>query len=659
MKLSKLTLKNFKGIKKFTLTADGKNVAIFGKNGTGKTTICDSLNWLLFDKDSSFKSQFEIKTLETTGEAIHGLDHEVEGSFLTDTREITLKKSYAEQWIKKRGEAQKTFTGHTTKYFVDSVPIKKKEYNERVGKIFNEETFKLLTTPSYFSETLPWKKRRDLLLEICGDISDEDVIKSSKDLKGLSEILGNNSLDDHKRIIAQKKAEINKQLEKIPVRIDEVYKGMPDIKGIEIIIERAEVSAIKKQIAEKEKEISRIESGGEVAEKAKALREIEGELLSLKNELTADHSKESDAKRKAISEIQERHFKASNDLQKIKSQIDDIRIEIGAKQRQIDKMRRDWHDISAEEFKFADTKICPTCGQDIPNEKIKETREKALAEFNLTRSKKLEKINVDGVALKRQFDEIKTELHAKEDVEFKSLIEAERAVFVELKNAKAELAELLQNPPNFKANPDYKKLEAKGIKITEKIGLLELGSADEISKIKSKIEVLKAALAESESKVARVEGCETSKKRIAELETEQKELAGVFENIESELFLMESFTRKKVEILEGKVNSRFKLARFKLFKQNINGGLEDCCEVLYNGTPFNSGTSRGERIVVGLDIISTLQKHYESYPFILIDDREGLTSDPETDCQLISFFAVKGEDVLRVEVDGNEVENAA
>ena len=51
MKLLKLKLKNFKGIKDFTLETDGKNVNVYGENGTGKTTIFDAFLWLLFDKD--------------------------------------------------------------------------------------------------------------------------------------------------------------------------------------------------------------------------------------------------------------------------------------------------------------------------------------------------------------------------------------------------------------------------------------------------------------------------------------------------------------------------------------------------------------------------------------------------------------------------------
>lgn len=77
MKLVKLKLSNFKGIKSFELDAGGKNVNIYGDNATGKTTLADAFMWLLFDKDSSNRKDFQIKTLKPDGEPEHGLEHTV------------------------------------------------------------------------------------------------------------------------------------------------------------------------------------------------------------------------------------------------------------------------------------------------------------------------------------------------------------------------------------------------------------------------------------------------------------------------------------------------------------------------------------------------------------------------------------------------------
>ena len=47
MKLTKLELLNFKGLKSFAINLNG-DVVIRGDNATGKTTVFDSVCWLLF-----------------------------------------------------------------------------------------------------------------------------------------------------------------------------------------------------------------------------------------------------------------------------------------------------------------------------------------------------------------------------------------------------------------------------------------------------------------------------------------------------------------------------------------------------------------------------------------------------------------------------------
>lgn len=63
IKLISLYLKNFKGIKELnTNFSDLTNIR--GENATGKTTVLDGFTWLLFDKDSQDRKDFEIKTLD-------------------------------------------------------------------------------------------------------------------------------------------------------------------------------------------------------------------------------------------------------------------------------------------------------------------------------------------------------------------------------------------------------------------------------------------------------------------------------------------------------------------------------------------------------------------------------------------------------------------
>ena len=117
IELKKLELLNFKGIKEKTIEF-GRETNIFGRNETGKTTIFDSFTWLLFGKDSSNRSDFNIKTIDKNGEFIHGLEHQVIGVLDVDGKEVILRRLLKENWVKKRGFAEAVFSGNTTEYFI-------------------------------------------------------------------------------------------------------------------------------------------------------------------------------------------------------------------------------------------------------------------------------------------------------------------------------------------------------------------------------------------------------------------------------------------------------------------------------------------------------------------------------------------------------------
>jgi len=152
-------------VKELTLAPNGKDFAIYGDNGTGKTTVFNAFTWLLFDKPSTGAKNFTPKTRTPDGE-VHGLDHTASAVLEHEGKRISLTKTYREIYKKKRGSIREKFDGHTTEYFVDGVPVKEKEYTDAVGAMWrgDAELAKILTMPEYFSEVLPWEKRRALLL---------------------------------------------------------------------------------------------------------------------------------------------------------------------------------------------------------------------------------------------------------------------------------------------------------------------------------------------------------------------------------------------------------------------------------------------------------------------------------------------------------------
>ncbi len=360
MRLNTLKLRTFKGIKDFKLDIDGKDINIYGENGTGKTTIADAWFWLLFGKDSLNRSDFEIKTLSEDGQPIHGLEHEVEGVLDLDVTMLTLKKVYSENWVKQRGSANKEFTGHSTSHFLNGVPVKKGEYEAKIASIIDEGAFKLLTNPRQFNEVLSWQKRRELLMQVCGDISDFEVIASDNKLNELPNILDGRKLEDHRKVIIAKKSEINKSLTMIPVRIDETQRGLP----IEAIAP-ANLVSLKEERNKKSQELANLTAGGGMAEKVMELRSCEAEMLKIQN---AHQSQTADKIQTAKMELRNLEDTAASLAFTIKSnhrQVEENQMGIGGFNTHMQQLRAEWQDVNGRVFNTQD--YCVACGQLLPN----------------------------------------------------------------------------------------------------------------------------------------------------------------------------------------------------------------------------------------------------------------------------------------------------
>lgn len=657
MQLVSLKLRNFKGIRDFELEADGDNIRIFGDNATGKTTIFDSFIWLLFDKDSQNKKDFDIKTLDEQNNPIHNLEHEVEGTFRIDNRTTTLKKIFTEKWTKKRGSSQSEFTGHTTDYYIDGVPSKKKEYTDFISGIVSENVFKLLTSPSYFNEQVKWEDRRNVLLEVCGDVSDEEVIASNKGLTQLSEILNGRDIEDHRKVIAAKRKEINKELDMIPTRIDEVRRSMPDVSELDEKALENKIKGLKEQKNAKEEELNRIRSGGEITEKQNQLREIEGQLIEIKNEHARANEDVLSYKRQELYKAKEQVDSAQFEIDKRKRQIEDNGQTAAAKFKRADDLRNEWIEVNKREFNNHGETECPACGQSLPEDQVNEAHQKALAEFNRKKSAELERISAEGKQMKTDAEDLQGYIVT---------LQNEIKAFGEKSDEKQKLVDSIKNEietaesstTSIDENTEYqaKLQEIEGVK--DQITKLRESVEESASAVKHDINELSQSIDDQERQRALFDQVKRANERIAELEKAEKELAAKYEELEHELYLTEEFTKTKVELLDQKINSKFRYARFKLFEQQINGGITPTCKTLYKGVPYDSGLNNAAKINVGLDIISTLSEHYGFSAPIFIDNSEAVTRLIDVDAQVISLVVSEQDKALRIENQNENVREA-
>lgn len=597
IKIKTLKLENFKGIK--DLTIDFKNITnIYGDNAVGKTTIFDAYSWLLWDKDSLNRKDFAIKPYDKGGEEVHNLESIVEGDFVFDDTDLTLKKIYKEVWTKKRGSTQAEFTGHTTDYYINAVPVKKKEYNERIASVISEDNFNLLSNPLYFNQILDKNKRREVILGLIEEVKPEDIIAKNKDLEDLD--LETYTVDELKRIAKDSARKINKDIESIPARIDELDKSKIhdiDFDALEFR-KRSTLPAIK-EIDEKLADASKIAEGmTEITDKITALQKEKSEL----SEKYQNKCLEVKLKNKKILQEKEHDKLVIEEAKKNIEKLKDL----------VEKAREEWQEVHKEQYQ-GDFK-CPTCGQDLLPDQIEMT----MANFNKKKSEKLANIEEKAKDLKIKIEE------------------CEKIAIYVVKEYKEE--DLPMEPI---------RLQEIDKELTEAKAKLSDFSIDNKKDLLEKKDSLNADLEEINKKLSLQGQNEKIDERIKELEKQEKELAKAYEEQQRIIYLCEEYTKAYMNLVSDKINDSFDMVKFKLFENQINGGITETCEVTFEGVPY-SDLNNAAKINAGLDVINSLSEKLDLKVPIFIDNAESVNELIKTDTQLVRLVVSKDKE-LRID----------
>ena len=415
MKIISLDLKNFKGITSLHIDFNGNNANVYGQNGSGKTTLYDAFIWLLFGIDSSGNKQFSVKPTN----AEKGVEVSVSCLCELGEKKVELRKSLKERWTKKRGELEATYGGDETKCYVDQVPYKVTDYNDYISSICDEKIFKLLTNPMYFNQELHWKERRELLFRLCSGITDQQIFASklaelnraNLDLqqcvnalaqdpsdfsattklqnaqkqinnlalyKKLSEAMGNHTLEEFQKMLSDRRRKINKELETLPVRIDEAAQNVNnDVDGD---INRCKEDILELQDLELElrKQKAELESNSKI-------NSLKSELSSLRSSLdilntqNRDHIRQQKEQRdQTLREQKLELMQEKSELEQKRSQLisDQHRVEseLSLQQNALNKYKQQKVVLQSKTWQGDTT--CPTCGQEIPQDEVRKSQEK-------------------------------------------------------------------------------------------------------------------------------------------------------------------------------------------------------------------------------------------------------------------------------------------
>lgn len=655
--LKKLSLLNFKGIRQ--LKVDFSNTTnIYGNNGTGKTTLFDAFLWLLFGKDSCDRKDFEIKTLDSNNQAFHKMSHEVEATINVDGDEVTIRRTYKENWPTKKGTATETFSGHTTNFYWNEVPLALNEYQKKISAIVDEQLFKLLTNTGFFA-SMKWQEKRNVLEQIAGDITNEMVLESvTGDFTELIKALNaGKSLSEYRKEISAKKKLIRDEKDLLPSRIDEAKRSLPE----PVDYEMAQTLLTNAQGA-----LNNVES--QLSNQTLALQEkqnlINGKMREVQN-LTnqaneikmAEHSKVQQGKSDRQVSINNQKSIGAGKRQELAAVDRELSADETTRINLVNKkneLTQKWHAVNNEQLIFNENEFkCPACKREYAATDVEAKKTELTANFNQDKSSRLSQITEQGKKYAAEIEEIEKRISV--NTAKKQAIQVEIDELVKkVQDMESENTALSANDEQvfneaLAANKEYQQIISKinelNIEISTPIDATD--NTDLLNKktaLANQITEYKARLSTKEYRV-KIED------RITELTSQESTMAIELANYEGIEFSIMQFEKAKMDMLEARVNSMFGIVKFKMFETNINGGQEPCCIALINGVPY-SDANTASKIQAGVDIINTLSKFYNISAPIFIDNRESVIKLPDTNSQLISLIVSEADTQLRVELSG-------
>ena len=627
IKINTLRLQNFKGIKELEIDFKDKLTNICGENAIGKTTVFDAFCWLLWDKDSLNRSQFEIKTLDENGQAIPMIDHSVEAVLDIDGVDTTFKKIYSEIWTKKRGQTQKEFNGHTTDYYINDVPIKKKEYQDRIASVISEEQFKLLSNVQHFNVNFDKKQRRDTLLSLIDDVNVDEIISSNEDFKKFE--FDKYKLEEIRAMNKATASKINKEIEELPVRIDELNNSIQELDFDALEFRKKSKSSSKDIIDKQLSDFSSIADN--ISRISRDITSLELEKNSILRQIEDDYNKKVQEKEQHQNNHDGEKLRIKRKIANIEEENRTLTKEIELFNKNLDDERAKW--IKLNEEKFDGDTTCPTCKQELPAEQIDEIK----AEFNINKSKKLEQIELqakhlkDKIGLKEKAIEDNNKIIMELEFEFTELNRED----IEIEDAEIKKDPVPEKVAEIDAEIEEKKKELANLNRADNKDLLERKKA-----IESEIEEINKLLYYKDENVK-------IQAKIEQYKEQEKELAKAYEKTQEILNLCDEYTKIYTGLVSDKINDMFKLVKFKLFDVQINGGLAETCEATVDGVPYSDVNNAG-KINAGLDIINVLSEKLDIYTPIFIDNAESVNELIEVNAQVVRLV-VSNDKKLRVE----------
>lgn len=670
VEVKKISLENYK---KFP----SKSVDLFprteisGRNREGKSTLQDAYLDVLTGKMANGTEPTSIRRKEN-GVEVPKVDVVRELTLSIDGKEKVIRKITKQKWRKPRGQSEEVFDGNETSYEIDGFSAKSKDYTEFIQSIAEPSTLLMCSNPKPFLDTLQKStaESRKVLEKMSGfDIA--QFMEENPQYAHVEEITKGHSVED---TLKKLRKELNAQKKKVDAKNTEIaYETNRSV-------EAEDTSSLESKKQELNVEISKLEEQEQILEdSAKGYDSLSYEIQGLKSSRDGLVSKANEwlrARQKfisdTVSELKLKKSEKESSIRIIGMELDNHIREAQQAKADLDRARQDyprikemeWDDsglkaIEAETFNDSET-ICPTCGQELPEEQISELKAsfeekkkfrieaqlKVKESFESEKQNNLKYVcdlgNTSAAKLKKTNEEInklQPEISVAQDevAELTKQIEEEQSKFTEL----PESVDMTNDEEYLAVTARIAELEDKLKSFDDVSGKkqelrMQISNVmKQISNVDADIKIAQAAVTEKE-------------KRVSELNEELKSLGQVQADIEKNIDTVLNFSIQKNKALAEKINPYFKHFQFSFLDYTIDGNPVETCKMICNGVNYFDGLNYSDKILCDIDLLRGLQALNGLNLPIFVDNSESVNTTrlPSAEQQMIVLRVT--DDDLRV-----------
>ena len=494
-----------------------------------------------------------------------------------------------------------------------------------------------------------------LLEQMVGETNFVDVVSQKEEWTLLEKYIENEDIERFRENLAYKIKGIKEELKLIPSRISEHTNELAELqsKDCDFPILEKRIAEIEKGLQHYDDMLADASKGSDEKYKAKmAVRKqiqvYEAERDSIIDKINKENRESEQLHESVISSIEDAIAKQRKNIRdaNVDAQSNERRKELLEKQK-VD-FRTRWQQVEDETFQWDEAnEVCPTCHQRLPQEDIDTLRERLQGNFNESKAKKQDLLDVEAKEIAKQ--------QASIEEESKRCAEEKQKAEEKIAHLEKELEKAKGTQPEKKDyTTDSRVVELTSLIKGEEDKLQQLEQEEDnttqqeaINRIKEQKQGQQQLRDQLRDQLQTKQQIERKEKRIAELTAEQQSLSQQLTGLEQQDNTAMQLVKYYIEELEKKVNKMFDIVKFTMFEHHLNGNIKTKCECTMHGTPYQD-LSNSEKINAGIDIINAMCRHRNAFAPIIIDNAESITDILPTASQQIRLVVSAQDKELTV-----------